>query len=428
MFYTPGDLQTFKRRLAQEAELRRQGLNVHSTVPPEVRQILESESADPIIKGEWPGKYPTRIEELPDSVADLPNWEERDIRQLDRDVRNEMFGSWQTSLIPATIKITKILRREEQEKERQAQIEQARQAGYTVMSEPQPEVMPAAPIPAVNQQITFATAQDPNASSSSGLLERLLLAAKNAVQGVPNSRYLDWGRTFAEFKTQMDQNIQASEIDYLSNIEATIDFTIGDRNSLDIRIEFVKYRDGTRAQYESDEALITIYQKVPDDMIDTMADRNEGQLTPKEAQSFDQYLKNLAIHDMNSEKFHEFIHTNQAEFSAKLNELLFRKYGNQGDEIEAIIGDAAYDLIESVVEANSFIEILKVLTESNLWDEDSGLFTENLMERIEEKGFPEGFYDETRLREYSIALHSEITRKRDVLKPMRGGGGGIGGW
>lgn len=142
--YTPGDLQNYKRRLEQEARLRAQGINAPSFVPQEVRQILESEDTNPIIKGQWPGKYPTRVEELPGHTADLPNWEVEDINQLNDTVRNELFGSWQTSLIPATIKISKILRREEQEKQRQAQIEQARKAGYTVMSEPQSEVIPAA--------------------------------------------------------------------------------------------------------------------------------------------------------------------------------------------------------------------------------------------------------------------------------------------
>lgn len=58
-------------------------------------------------KGVWPGKYPTHVDELPDSLADLPDWTDEDIRQLDKSIYTELFGSRHSSLAPAIIQLEK---------------------------------------------------------------------------------------------------------------------------------------------------------------------------------------------------------------------------------------------------------------------------------------------------------------------------------
>lgn len=83
-------------------------------------------SSRPIVKGTWPGRYPTLVEELPDSLADLPDWDEHDIRQLNSKVSKALFGSHanQASILPAVIQNSKIERREKVGVARSAKAEQ----------------------------------------------------------------------------------------------------------------------------------------------------------------------------------------------------------------------------------------------------------------------------------------------------------------
>lgn len=59
---------------------------------------------------------PRTVGEIPDSVADLPPMSDADVRALPKGMYNAMFGSWRPSLVPATIEINNILRREEIDK------------------------------------------------------------------------------------------------------------------------------------------------------------------------------------------------------------------------------------------------------------------------------------------------------------------------
>ncbi len=54
---------------------------------------------------------PTNVRDLPTTIADLPDMSEAQVRALDKDVYNELFGDANASLVPAWIKIEKMERR-----------------------------------------------------------------------------------------------------------------------------------------------------------------------------------------------------------------------------------------------------------------------------------------------------------------------------
>lgn len=102
-------------RQQDEERRRREG-----RLPGTTQQPDDDWAGRPVVKGRWPGKYPTLVEELPDSIADLPNWNEDDFRQLSPKILDAIFGSHATqiSLLPTLLQIEKAEARKKEDQDR----------------------------------------------------------------------------------------------------------------------------------------------------------------------------------------------------------------------------------------------------------------------------------------------------------------------
>ncbi len=105
-------------------------------MPPEVEQLrdfLEQSNGgqyDPSTQP--PSPFPPRmthlprtLDEVPESIADLPDMTVDDARDMDKDIYNEMFGGAIPTLVPAGAAIERREREKKWAKEQQAEAEAA---------------------------------------------------------------------------------------------------------------------------------------------------------------------------------------------------------------------------------------------------------------------------------------------------------------
>jgi hypothetical protein len=86
-------IQTWQDYLRQAQEQFYGQVPIVSTpqLPPVPEPVQQAQPQPP--ERRWPGQYPTKLSELPTSVADLPDWMPEDIDRLNTDIRRALFDN-----------------------------------------------------------------------------------------------------------------------------------------------------------------------------------------------------------------------------------------------------------------------------------------------------------------------------------------------
>ncbi|TNE36255.1 MAG: hypothetical protein EP347_11620 [Alphaproteobacteria bacterium] len=406
---TPGDLAYWKRQLEREAQMRRYGNNIQSQVPAHIRQALEQQAAPQSARDyPWPGQYPTRKQELPKDITGLPNWSEDDIRQLDPQIRQELFGSWQTDLIPATIRLSKIFKREEEDKQIQAQLAQARLAGYTVMGDVQ------------NHQMSI-TGIDPDSNTPIALDRNNTVPERNwSNSNYEEGDYLSLAEKFEMFKDLFDEEIESAYLEYNTDGTVETEFTVSDGNAkIDVNLNYYPLNTKSYAgMYRMVlKRMIINYSYNPQGTMPEIQTDIENLAANKPPLHYaktviDRHLKSLAQEKLDDVEFHEFVHANQGILGAFFTSI--RRYGNRRVEVEAAVLQILKPLLDKVNTAKTPVELEQVLQNDTYWSEDQNTFVEKVSEALQ-RNYPNIHYNGDSIKRVAERVHSEVLNKREKL-------------